>query len=87
MIVLFESPDIFMNELMLRQCIPCTFWDNKDVMDDMQDVFHEFDNSIVGAARRLKTELGRYFSQSGKFVWHSISFVFLKNPISIDALV
>jgi len=62
-----ELFNIFMNELMLRQCIPCTFWDNKDVMDDMQDVFHEFDNSIVGAARRLKTELSRYFSRSGAF--------------------
>ena len=68
-----------MNELMLRQCIPCTFWDNKDVMDDMQDVFHEFDNSIVGAARRLKTELSRYFSRSGKFVCQRILFVLLKN--------
>ena len=58
--------DMFMNKLMMSDCIPLFLWDNDVLLNHIQDIFHEYDNSIVSTARRLKKELGRYFSLPGK---------------------
>jgi hypothetical protein len=62
------SPDLFFNELVSRHCIPCFIWDNDDLLNHIQNIFHECDNSIMGVVRRLKTELSRYFMLPGKFI-------------------
>ncbi|KAL7509391.1 hypothetical protein ACHAXN_007354 [Cyclotella atomus] len=57
-----DQLEIFLDELVSRDCIPSFLWNNETVFNHVQEVFHECDNSIVGAARRLKTELSCYFS-------------------------
>jgi hypothetical protein len=59
-----------MDELNSRDCVPSFLWNNETVSNYVQEVFYECDNSIVGAARRLKTELSRYFSLPGKSLVH-----------------
>lgn len=59
-----------MDELNSRDCVPSFLWNNETVSNYVQEVFYECDNSIVGAARRLKTELSRYFSLPGKCLVH-----------------
>jgi hypothetical protein len=62
--------EIFLDELVSRDCIPSFLWNNETVFNHVQEVFHECDNSIVGAARRLKTELSCYFSLPGESFVH-----------------
>lgn len=54
-----------MNKLMSMNCIPTFLWNNDHLLQYIQNVFHENDNSIVGVVRRLKTELSHYFSLPG----------------------
>ena len=58
--------DMFMNELMSSNCVPTFLWDNDTLLNHIQDVFHEYDNSMVSTSRRLMKELGRYFSLPGE---------------------
>ncbi|KAL3769525.1 hypothetical protein ACHAWO_011038 [Cyclotella atomus] len=59
--------EILLDELVSRDCIPSFLRNNETVFNHVQEVFHECDNSIVGAARRLKTELSCYFSLPGAY--------------------
>eukprot|EP00804_Cyclotella_cryptica_P030292 CCRYP_019236-RA/>CCRYP_019236-RA protein AED:0.04 eAED:0.04 QI:159/1/1/1/0.66/0.75/4/985/503 len=57
--------EYFMNKLTSVNCIPTFLWCNEHLLEHIQTAFQQKDNSLVGIARRLKTELSNYFSLPG----------------------
>lgn len=67
--VLFDihlCEDLFINKLFSGKCIPTFLWSNRCLLTRIQELFQDSDNSIVSVAKKLKTDLRRYFSVPGK---------------------
>jgi hypothetical protein len=61
--------DIFAKQLFFSgKCFPSFLWTNKSLWNHAQEIFHEFDNSIMSLGRHLKAELRRYFAVPGAFL-------------------
>ncbi|KAL7543501.1 hypothetical protein ACHAXR_013176 [Thalassiosira sp. AJA248-18] len=60
--------EIFVNKLFSGKCIPTSLWTNDRLLKHLQELFKECDNSILSAAKQLKSELRRYFSIPGAFI-------------------
>jgi len=60
--------DIFVNHLYSGKCIPTFLWTNVRILNQIQELFQECDNSIVSVAKQLKMHLRRYFSLPGAFI-------------------
>jgi len=63
-----DKSDLFVNKLFSGKCLPTFLWSNHRLLKRIQELFEDNDNSIVSAAKKLKTDLRRYFSKPGAFI-------------------
>ena len=54
--------ELFLEKLFSGMCVPTYLRNGLHLLKYIQEIFHEYSNSMVSIAKELKSELRRYFS-------------------------